>query len=63
MCSVCLLLQLYVFANGLSLISSGVTNPLFSFTFWIIGPAYAIVFAAGLFYLLRWRPAPHPAKG
>jgi hypothetical protein len=61
--SICLLFQLYVFANGLSLISRGATNPTFLLTFWIIGPAYAIVFAAGLFYLLRWRPTPRPAKG
>jgi len=58
-CSICLLFQLYVFANGLSLIGRGITSPTFLFAFWMISPAYTIVFAASLFYLLRWRPAPN----
>jgi hypothetical protein len=62
-CSICLLFQLYSFASGLSLIGRGITSSTFLLTFWIINPAYTILFAASLFYLLRWRPAPDkPAK-
>jgi hypothetical protein len=56
--AICLLAQIYFFSNVFPAYLSGRgTGPLFTFSVWVIHPAYLLTFAAALLVLYRWRAA------